>query len=181
VNVRVRGESLSGGRGFNNHLHFFPFKKVNLWPHSQHFISFVTYERAQKARVLYNTRAEMIAMDKNSNLLGPFVSFEESKMLWIWPLIQYSQHFISFVTYERAQKARVLYNTRAERPAMDKNSNLLGPFVSFEESKMFWIWALIQYSHFISFVTYERAQKARVLQALKCLPLAKTLNYWLHL
>jgi hypothetical protein len=50
-------------------------------PDSQHFISFVTYERAQKAGVLNNTQTEMLGMDKNSNLFGPFVSFEESKML----------------------------------------------------------------------------------------------------
>jgi hypothetical protein len=50
-------------------------------PDSQHFISFVTYERAQKAGVLYNTRAKRLAIDKNPNLLGPFISHGESKML----------------------------------------------------------------------------------------------------
>jgi len=43
---------------------------------------------------------------------------------------KYSQHLIFFVTYELAQQARVLYETRLERLASGEQSNLLGPFIS---------------------------------------------------
>jgi hypothetical protein len=38
----------------------------------------------------------------NTSLLGPFVSYEEIKKLWIQSKELYSQHFILFVTYEWA-------------------------------------------------------------------------------
>ncbi len=46
----------------------------NLGPFSHHFIFFTTYEWAQQARVLHNTLLERLANNKNSSLLGPFVS-----------------------------------------------------------------------------------------------------------
>ncbi len=39
----------------------------------------------------------------------------------------YSKHFIFFVTYESAQQARVLHNTRLERLANEKHSNFISP------------------------------------------------------
>ncbi len=48
----------------------------------------------------------------------------------------YSQHFIFFVTYHWAQKARVLHYTRLERLARGKHSSLLDPFVSYEENEV---------------------------------------------
>jgi len=46
----------------------------------------------------------------------------------------YSQHSIFFVTYESAQYARVLHNSRLKRLTSDNHSNLLGQFLSYEEN-----------------------------------------------
>jgi hypothetical protein len=35
--------------------------------------------------MLHNTWLERLARDKHSNLLGPFVSYEETEVLLIWP------------------------------------------------------------------------------------------------
>jgi hypothetical protein len=71
--------------------------------------------------VLLYIRLERLAMDKDSSLLGPFVSYRENYVLWIQLLGLYLQHFIFFLTYEWAEY------TRLERLARDKNPNLLGP------------------------------------------------------
>jgi hypothetical protein len=42
----------------------------------------------------------------------------------------YSQHFISFLTCKSAQQTRALHNTRLERLANEKYSNLLVTFES---------------------------------------------------
>ncbi len=61
---------------------------------SQHFIFFVTYECAQL--MLNYTRLEKHAMYKWSILPGQFVSYEKNEVLWIWYLVLYSQHFITY-------------------------------------------------------------------------------------
>jgi hypothetical protein len=43
--------------------------------------------------------------------------------------------FIFFVTYEWGSKPRVLNCTRLDRQGRDKQSNLLGPFVSHDKIK----------------------------------------------
>jgi hypothetical protein len=43
--------------------------------------TFVTYEWAQKARVLQYTRLERLARDKHSILLGPFIGYIENVVL----------------------------------------------------------------------------------------------------
>jgi hypothetical protein len=53
----------------------------NLLWYSQPFIFFLTYERNQKDRALDYTRSERLASDKHSSLLGPFVTYEENKVL----------------------------------------------------------------------------------------------------
>jgi hypothetical protein len=100
----------------------------------QHFIFFVAYEWAQQARVLVHTRLERLACDKNSSLLGKFMSYKENEVLWMWILETYSQHFIFFVAYKWAQQARVYNYTRLERLSSDKNSSLLGQFMSYEQN-----------------------------------------------
>ncbi len=45
--------------------------------------NFVTYQWAQKARVLDYTSPESIVKAKHSSLLGPFTSYEEKPVLWI--------------------------------------------------------------------------------------------------
>jgi hypothetical protein len=50
-------------------------------PYSQHFILFVTYELAQKARVLHYNKLERLANDKHFFSKGPFVSYEENGVL----------------------------------------------------------------------------------------------------
>jgi hypothetical protein len=84
--------------------------------------------------VLHDTWLERFARDKHSNLLDPFLSYEENEGLLIQTLEPYSQHFIFFLTYEYFQQARVLDYTRPEKLTSDKHSNLLRPFVSNKES-----------------------------------------------
>ncbi len=50
---------------------------------------------------------------------------------------EYSQHFIFSLACKYFQKAIVLDYTRPEMLASDKHSNFLGPFVTFEENKVF--------------------------------------------
>jgi hypothetical protein len=47
----------------------------------QHFIFIVTSKLAQKARMLHYTWLERFALDKHYSLLGPFISYEENKVL----------------------------------------------------------------------------------------------------
>ncbi len=51
----------------------------------KHFIFFVTYIRAQYARILHYSKLERLVSDKNSSLLRPFISYEENELLWIQP------------------------------------------------------------------------------------------------
>ncbi len=53
-----------------------------------------------------------------------------------WP---YSQHIIFLLTYDYFQQARVLDYIRLEKFDSDQHSSLTGPFVTFEENKVFWI------------------------------------------
>jgi hypothetical protein len=89
--------------------------------------------------VLHYTKLERLARDKHSGLLGQPVSYEENEVLWIWPRNLYSQHFISFVTYEWAQY-KLLHYIKLERLAGDKLFELLGKLVSWKENEMLWIW-----------------------------------------
>jgi hypothetical protein len=159
------------------------FKRNDQGPYSQHFIFFVTYEFAQWAWVLHCTRLERLAMDKQSSLLVPLVSYKEYKVLWIRHQWLYSQHFIFSVTYEFAQWAWVLHWTRLERLAMDKQSSLLGPLVSYKEYKVLWIRRQRLYTqHFIFPVNYEFANKLEcyIALGLKGLPWTNNLAYWAH-
>jgi len=47
----------------------------------------------------------------------------------------YSQHFIFFITYKGAQKARALHYNRLERLTGDRPSGLLGPLISYEDNE----------------------------------------------
>ncbi len=89
--------------------------------------------------MLYYARQERLATDKHSSFLGPFVSYEENKLLWINSLRSYSQQFIFFVTYKWAQKVSMLYYARLEKLARDKHSSFLGSLVSYEENELLWI------------------------------------------
>ncbi len=55
----------------------------DLVPYSQHYIFFVTYKLAHKARLLHNTKLERLTSDKHSNLLCQFQSYKENEVLWI--------------------------------------------------------------------------------------------------
>jgi hypothetical protein len=50
-------------------------------PYSQHFIFFLTFKCFQQARVLNYTWPEKHDSDKHSNLLDPFITYEENKVL----------------------------------------------------------------------------------------------------
>jgi hypothetical protein len=52
--------------------------------------------------MLHYSRLERLAGGKHPNLLGPFESYKENEVSWIKLQEPYSQHFISFVTYEWA-------------------------------------------------------------------------------
>jgi hypothetical protein len=54
---------------------------MDLETYSHNFISFVTHEYFQQARVLDCYRPEKLAGDKHSNLLGTFLSYQENKVL----------------------------------------------------------------------------------------------------
>ncbi len=58
-------------------------------------------------------------------------------------LVRYSLHLIFFVAYERIQYSRVLPFIRLERPASNKQSSLLGPFISYGENNVLWKQSLI--------------------------------------
>ncbi len=53
----------------------------SLGPYSQHFIFLLTEKYFQQARVLDYNRPEKLASDKDSDLLGPFVTQKENKAL----------------------------------------------------------------------------------------------------
>ncbi len=53
--------------------------------------------------MLHNTQLDGLESYKHYSLLDLFVSYEETEVLWIWPLGPYSQNFIFFVTYESVQ------------------------------------------------------------------------------
>jgi hypothetical protein len=80
--------------------------------------------------VLHSTRLERLARDKHSSLFDAFENFANKRHPG-----PCSQHFSFFITYERAQKARVLHWARQERPARDKHSSLFGQFESFTNKK----------------------------------------------
>ncbi len=60
---------------------------ASLGPYWQHFIFFVTYYCAQKARLLHYIVIERLAGDKRSSLSDPFISHKGNEVLWKWPLI----------------------------------------------------------------------------------------------
>ncbi len=68
--------------------------------YSQLIISFVTYEWAQQASKLFQSRVTL-----HYSLLGPFISYEEKKLVGIAGNVL--KLFIFFVSYEWAQQARV--------------------------------------------------------------------------
>jgi hypothetical protein len=50
-------------------------------PYSQHFIFFVTYEKALKARVRDYTRLERLDKNKQSSVLDPLLGVKENEVL----------------------------------------------------------------------------------------------------
>ncbi len=114
--------------------------------------------------MLHYTRVDRLARDKHKSLLGPFVSYEENKVLPIRPHGLYSQHFIFSVSYKCAHSAIMLHYTRLKRLVRDKHSSLLGPFITYEENKFLQIRTQGQFSeHFFFSVSYKWAQKTTVL------------------
>ncbi len=84
--------------------------------------------------MLHYTRLERLAKDKQTSILGPFVSYKEKEVWGIQLLGPYSQQFF-FVTCEWGKYARVLHYTKSEWLARDKHSSLNGPFDSCEENE----------------------------------------------
>ncbi len=74
---------------------------------SQHFAFFVTYEWAKYARVVLNIRLKMLATDKSSSSLGPFIRYEGNEghndvhfSITTNNVVYISQHFMYLVTYD---------------------------------------------------------------------------------
>jgi hypothetical protein len=70
--------------------------------------------------VLHNTRLEEIDCDEHSNLLGQFISYEESEVV-----VNTTPGAI-FTTFHFHCNLGL---------ASDKHSNLLGPFISYEKMR----------------------------------------------
>ncbi len=135
----------------------------SLESYSQHFILFITYTRAQWPIVFVPGNTFLLSVMKHSSLLGPCVSYEENKVLWIWSLESYSQHFILFITYTGAQWATLFVPGNTFLPGVMKHSSYLAQCMRYEENEMLWIWSLESYSqHFIFLITYTWSQWARV-------------------
>ncbi len=84
---------------------------------------FLTWEWAQKARVLHYTRLERIYGDKHSSLFGD-VSYE---VLWIQPHTNEPNKLECYTTLG------------LQRISSDKHSSLFGAFVSYEKNEVLWI------------------------------------------
>ncbi len=70
-------------------------------------------------KLLHCTWSERLAGDKHSSLWGPFVSYDETEVLWI------SRAFLQ------------VFDLPEKNLAWEKKSSLLSPFVSDEEKKVF--------------------------------------------
>jgi hypothetical protein len=58
------------------------------------------------------------------------------KVLLHWVQGLYSQHFIFFVTYKLAQKARAFLPGKPFQASVTKHSSYLCPFLSYEENEL---------------------------------------------
>jgi hypothetical protein len=74
--------------------------KSCLVQYSWYFIFFLAYKWVQKARVFVRGMPFQPSVMWHSSLLSSFLSYKENEQLWIQSLVQYSRHFIFFVTYE---------------------------------------------------------------------------------
>jgi hypothetical protein len=54
--------------------------EYNHWSHYHNTFAFLLFKYYQEARVLDYTRPEKPTSDKHSNLLGPFLTYEENKV-----------------------------------------------------------------------------------------------------
>ncbi len=70
------------------------------------------------------SRLELLASDKPSSLLDPFVSCNKNKVLWIQSKVRYKQHFIFSKTCEWPNKL-LLPNTTIKKLAGDNYPSLL--------------------------------------------------------
>ncbi len=75
------------------------------------------YKWFQKAKVFVTGKPFHSSVMQHSYLLGPFVSYEESEVLWIQSQGPYSQHLILFVTNEWFQKDRVFVTGKPFHPS----------------------------------------------------------------
>ncbi len=71
----------------------------------------------------------------NTSLLGLFVSYKESEMLWMQPQELNSEHFIFFITHYWAKKLECLSQASLSN-LVECNISLLGLFISCEENEM---------------------------------------------
>jgi hypothetical protein len=83
--------------------------------------------------VLHNTRLEILAKDKHSSLLEPFVSYKENENMDPGVILT-TLHFL--YNLQIGPKARVLHYTKLEILARDKHSSLLEPFISYAKNEV---------------------------------------------
>jgi hypothetical protein len=79
-------------------------------------------------------RVKILAKDKQSCLLVPFVSYKENKVLFIEPLFK-ALHYLWNFRMGPINWSVTLY--RLKMLAKEEQSSLLVPFVSYEENEMF--------------------------------------------
>ncbi len=108
------------------------------------------------------TGLKRLTRNKQSSLLGLFLSYEEKEVLWMQQIGHNICGLIFFLTYRWVQKARVLNYLRLERFTMDKQFSLLGLFLSYEEYEVLW---MQQIGHnicgLIFFLTYRWDPKSQ--------------------
>ncbi len=118
----------------------------------------------------HSTMLEKPISSIHSSFLCPFVSYEENKVMWLQPKVLpfwiYSQVLQMAVRLELAQEIYLSgaplwgmapclirkHYTKLEKPIRNRQSSLLGPFVSYEENKAlrlqpkvlpFWIYSQV--------------------------------------
>jgi hypothetical protein len=89
--------------------------------------------------VLHYTWLEILAKDKHSSLLAPFVSYDENEVLWKKKCCEYgprSRIHKTFIFNATCTNKLVFNYTKQKYLAEDKHSSLLVPFVSYSKNEV---------------------------------------------
>ncbi len=95
----------------------------------------VTYKLRIKLEC-FITLQRRLGTYKNSNLLDPFLSYDEIKVLRIRPLGPFTQNFIFCITYDKTNKLDSFFLAMTFQASITKHFSSLGPFLSYKENKV---------------------------------------------